>query len=493
MSKLREGGKPTLVGKTVEVPALHADGRELPIELSLTMWRNSENRPAGFGAIIRDLSEKKAAELERRQSLERVTYLARHDTLTGLANRAHFAELLDESLAGGAPAVLCIDLDRFKAVNDLFGHATGDQLLRAVAVRLKQASDSDCRPGRLGGDEFAVIVPGPDAARRAERLAREVINRLSQPFMLDGRAGHIGASIGIAVSPTDGVEASSLLHNADLALYRAKAQGRGRLCFFEAEMDRAARERRALEADLRTALLNDEIELHYQPLASIDAGRVSGFEVLARWYHPEHGVIAPAHFIPIAEECGVIVEIGLHILRRAMQEAAGWSPLLNIAVNLSPLQVVHSDFASDVEALLKETGLAPERLELEITEGLLLRDTERALMILARLRALGVRISMDDFGTGYSSLSYFRQFPFDKVKIDQSFVREMTESRQALAIVQAIIGLGRGLGMPVVAEGVETRAQLDSLQAEGCAEVQGFFVGPPQPIEDYRHLVASKN
>jgi diguanylate cyclase (GGDEF)-like protein/PAS domain S-box-containing protein len=428
---------------------------------------------------------------ERREAQKRVAYLAHHDTLTGLANRARFAELLTEELPG-EPAVLCIDLDRFKAINDLFGHETGDRLLQTVAEKLTELVGDGCKIGRLGGDEFAIVVPGPDAARAAEHVARLIVERLGEPSLVDGRFTHIGASVGIAVAGVDATDTPALLRSADLALYRAKGQGRGQYCFFEAEMDLAAKERRALEADLRVALRRGEIALHYQPLACLETGRVSGFEALARWQHPQRGAISPEVFIPIAEECGLIAELGSYILRRATREAAGWSPPLRVAVNLSPLQFTHGDLAGEVETILHEANLDPRRLELEITEGLLIRDADRALAILGRLKQLGIRIAMDDFGTGYSSLSYFRQFPFDKVKIDQSFVREMSTNRQALAVVQAVIGLGRGLGMPIVAEGVESEAQLEGLRAEGCTEVQGFFIGRPQPIENFEAIVIDR-
>ena len=610
LKRMAAGGRGAPIGQTIEVLALHAEGHEIPVELSLTMWPGPDGRPGGFGAIIRDLTAKKEAEreraeekafvdaviehlpvmlfvkdaatrryrmlnrvgeeltgmtrdaiigrsdielnlplaadytardsevlrsgesdvyestyerapgdhrllrtrrvampgrtgaaayligitedvTERREAQKRVAYLAHHDTLTGLANRARFAELLTEALPHG-PAVLCIDLDRFKAINDLFGHETGDRLLQTVGEKLTVLAGETCQIGRLGGDEFAIVVPGPDAPRTAENIARLIVEKLAEPSLVDGRFTHIGASIGIAVAGVDAVDTAALLRSADLALYRAKGQGRGQYCFFEAEMDLAAKERRALEADLRVALRRGEIKLHYQPLACLESGRVSGFEALARWEHPQRGFIAPDTFIPIAEECGLIAELGGYILRRAAREAASWSPPLRVAVNLSPLQFTHGDLAGEVEAILHETGLDPRRLELEITEGLLIRDADRALAILGRLKDLGIRIAMDDFGTGYSSLSYFRQFPFDKVKIDQSFVREMGTNRQALAVVQAVIGLGRGLGMPIVAEGVESEAQLEGLRAEGCTEVQGFFIGRPQPIENFEAVVIDR-
>ena len=610
MARVASGGNGALIGQTIEVAALHADGHEVPIELSLTVWLGPDGRPAGFGAIIRDLTAKKEAErqladekafvdaviehlplmlfvkdantrqyrvlnrageeitgmtredvigrsdidlqlhaaleytardtavlqsgesdvfeslyerapgderllrtrrvaipgrtgipayligitedvTERREAQKRVAYLAHHDTLTGLANRARFMEMLTEALPT-CPAVLCIDLDRFKAVNDLFGHETGDALLRTVAEKLTVLANGQCSIGRLGGDEFAVVVPGPDAPRFAAQLARQIIENLAHPKIVEGRFTHVGASVGIAVAGLDGADSSDLLRSADLALYRAKRQGKGQFCFFEAEMDLAAKERRELEADLRDALRAGQIELHYQPLADLETGQVTGFEALARWDHPQRGAIAPDLFIPIAEECGLIAELGSYVLHRAASQAAGWAPALRVAVNLSPLQFVQGDLEADVKAILDETGLDPCRLELEITEGLLIRDADRALSILEQLKDLGIRIAMDDFGTGYSSLSYFRQFPFDKVKIDQSFVREMGSNRQALAVVQAVIGLGRGLGMPVVAEGVETQAQLEGLRSEGCTEVQGFLVGRPQPIENFRSVVITR-
>ena len=420
---------------------------------------------------------------DEREANERLSYLAHHDPLTGLLNRTRFGEILQDCLAaGGLPAVVCLDLDRFKIVNDLYGHAAGDEVLVEAAQRI--VTVSGCAVARLGGDEFAILVPDSGTAGR---IARRTVDALALPFGIRDRGVGIGASAGVAIHQSDdGHDGDLVLRNADLALYRAKNDGRNRWCFFEPAMDDAARERRQVEADLRLALERGEIHVEYQPLADVVSGKVISFEALARWNHPRLGRITPAMFIPIAEESGIMPDLGRFILEAAAREAVSWSPELKVAVNLSPAQMETDGLVAEIADILERSGLAPERLEVEVTEGLLIKDTARGIRLLTDLRALGVSVAMDDFGTGYSSLNYFRTFPFDKVKIDQSFIRDMDDNPQSLAIVQAVIGLGRGLGMPVVAEGVETAEQLARLRAEGCDVVQGFHIGRPALIDTFK-------
>ncbi|MFY9293607.1 MAG: EAL domain-containing protein [Methylorubrum rhodinum] len=423
--------------------------------------------------------------------------LARLEPLTGLCNRAELHERLGASLAAakraGAPlAVLLLDLDRFKAVNDTLGHPVGDALLRKVAERLRNAARQEDVIARLGGDEFAFLQigrAGADQSRAAEALARRLVDLVGRTYVVDGQMLNVGASVGIALYPADGRGADDLLKHADLALYRAKADGRGTFRFFEPAMNAAVQARRSLEIDLRRALALKQFTLAFQPQISLETGAVSGFEALLRWHHPERGPISPAAFIPLAEEIGVIVSIGEWALRTACREAASWAQPASIAVNLSPVQFRGGKLVETVMLVLAQTGLDPARLELEITEGALIDDTDGVLSVLNGLRALGVRISMDDFGTGYSSLSYLQKFPFDKIKIDQSFVRGMAGSSECGAIVRAIARLGASLGMRTTAEGVETADQLDAIRAEGCSEVQGYLTGRPMPADQAAALL----
>ncbi len=465
-----------------------SSGGEIDVEVLLRRlsWRGEQRRVLA----VRDISERKEAQA-------RIAHLAFHDTLTGLPNRNVFTEHLERNVesaaAEGEPvAVLCIDLDGFKAVNDILGHPAGDELLVGVAHRLRSVLRGRELVARLGGDEFGIVQQGGSQPAGAGLLSERVLAALAEPFAIGDREARISASIGVAVYPTDAANPSDLIKNADMALYRAKAEGRGLARFYEAAMDEALRQRRQLEADLRLAVANTELKVHYQPLADLDSGAILGFEALLRWTHPLLGPISPEVFIRLAEESGVIIRLGEWVLREACREAASWNPPLKLSVNLSPLQFMHDDLVGLVRRVLADTGLDPARLDLEITEGLLIKDAPAALATLERLKALGVRISMDDFGTGYSSLSYFRMFPFDKVKIDRSFVADMIANPQARAIIRSVIGLGRGLGVPVVAEGVETPEQLEALRDEGCDQVQGYLIARPSPIGHFEGVVLAR-
>ncbi len=464
---------------------LRVAGRAVPIELRVRRIHGRNGEVTVIG--MRDLSERTAAEA-------RIRYLAHHDALTGLSNRTMLRERLDHALAvarrtGQMVAVICLDLDRFKGVNDALGHAAGDTLLREVGRRVLAAVRDTDTVARLGGDEFVVVLPMVTQSHSVETLAERLTLSLSETYELGGgQQAAISASSGIALFPQDGEDGESLLANADLALYRVKQDGRNGYAFFQAEMDAEAQTRRRLEQDLRAALARGQLTLAFQPQADLQTGEVSGFEALLRWHHPERGQIPPDVFIPIAEASGAIVPIGAWVLREACAEAARWAVPLRIAVNVSPAQFQLCDMARLVEDTLATTGLEASRLELEVTEGLLIREPDRTLDLLRRIRATGVRIAMDDFGTGYSSLSSLRAFPFDRIKVDRSFVRDLATSPEAAAIVRAVLGLANGLGMPVVAEGVEDDAQLDALRGTDCAEIQGYLIGRPLPIGNFLDL-----
>jgi diguanylate cyclase (GGDEF)-like protein/PAS domain S-box-containing protein len=423
---------------------------------------------------------------ERKQAEARIAHMAHHDDLTNLANRMMFNERLTEAIAhircnGESLAVHCIDLDHFKTVNDTLGHPIGDRLLRAVAERMKACLRDTDLIARLGGDEFSIVqwpITGPNDA---DMLAHQLIEVISRPYELDGQEIIIGASIGMALGPADGDTAETLLRNADMALYRAKGAGRGDAHFFEAEMDRQIQARRGLELDLRKALGNDELELYYQPLVNLETSEVCAFEALLRWHHPTRGAVPPNEFIPIAEDIGLIAALSHWVLRTACVEATKWPDTVKVAVNLSPVQFRSKGLVESVVAALAHSGLNPGRLELEITESVLLSETEANLATLHQLREIGARISLDDFGTGYSSLSYLRSFPFDKIKIDRSFVRDLGLRPDSMAIIRAIVGLGRSLNIATAVEGVETQEQLELLKAECCTEVQGFLFSSPVP------------
>jgi diguanylate cyclase (GGDEF)-like protein/PAS domain S-box-containing protein len=433
---------------------------------------------------------------DRRQTESRMAHMAYHDGLTDLPNRAAFLQALAQMIEAceGTDeefAVLSLDLDGLKEVNDVFGHAIGDKLLIEVARRI-QASARGGVVARLSGDEFGLIIDGKQPVA-GMLLAEKLAETLTTEFLIDGKTVRTGVTTGISVFPHNGADAASLLANAGAALFRAKAKSRGSISIYEPEMDQQIRDRRVLHQDLSVAIKNGELSLHYQPQATsrdaVAGGEVIGFEALARWLHPVRGFVPPGDFIPLAEESGLIVAMGEWILREACREAASWSKPLQVAVNLSPAQFMHGDVVNVVHSILLETGLAPGRLELEITEGVLIEDFDRGLALLRRLKALGVRISMDDFGSGYSSLSYLQAFPFDKIKIDRAFVINLGRNPQSAAIIRAVISLGHGLEMSIVAEGVETEEQLGFLADQGCDAVQGYFIGRPLPIAQYAAMV----
>jgi diguanylate cyclase (GGDEF)-like protein/PAS domain S-box-containing protein len=468
----------------IEAEMRHADGSTTPVELIM--------RPIDFAGkphqavAVRDLVARKKAE-------KHIRYLAHHDALTGLANRSSFNKKLDQEIEAATAnkqllAVLCLDLDRFKEVNDLFGHAAGDALLQTVAACMTGVLDRTQMAARLGGDEFAIIAPGlPDPAA-AGRIAENVLEALRTESKNSAQGSLVSTSIGISVYPEDATDRQTLLSHADTALYRAKTEGRGTYRFFEASMGAQVRDRRQLEHDLRHAISRRELKLVYQPQGNVRSGAIVGFEALLRWSHATRGEVSPSTFIPIAEESGSILQIGEWVLRTACREAATWSKPLSIAVNVSAVQLHNANFARLLHEVLLSTGLAPKRLEIEITETALIRDLNRALATLRQVKALGVRIAMDDFGTGYSSLSNLRAFPFDKIKIDGSFIKAVNANDQAATIVRAVLGLGRGLGLPVLAEGVETLGELKFLSDEACDEAQGYHLGRPAPIEEFQAL-----
>ncbi|TPG37497.1 EAL domain-containing protein [Roseomonas nepalensis] len=469
-------------GALEDATAVLAGG--IPVELR----RRPIETASGARTVValRDLRERIASET-------RMERLAHHDVLTGLANRTLLRQRLEEEIARGrlgGPgfAVLCLDLDRFKPVNDVYGHAAGDLLLQKVAERVGACLRHTDLCARTGGDEFVILLSLTDEPGRAQALAKRLLGALSQPFDLGFAEVTISLSAGVALFPEDGATAEEVLRAADIALYRAKECGRADVAFFHAGMDEEVRRRHALERDLREAVARGQMTLAWQPQADSATGSVRGFEALLRWQHPERGPVSPGVFIPIAEASGAILQIGAWVLRTAAAEAAGWANPLRVAVNVSALQIQQGDFPQLVRDVLAETGLDPARLEIEVTESLLITDTERTRRTLDALKSLGVQLSLDDFGTGYSSLSMLRNFPFDRVKMDRSFVSSLTESDNSAALVHGILGLSRGLGLPVVAEGVETEAQFRVLKAAQCAEIQGYLIGKPQPITSYDEL-----
>jgi diguanylate cyclase (GGDEF)-like protein/PAS domain S-box-containing protein len=460
-------------------------GRDRVVNSRKLLIRDGNGAPQYLVGVIEDVTE-------RITNQARISHLADHDALTDLPNRSAFNAELSERLeraqeASTSFAVLSLDLDRFKEVNDVFGHPVGDMLLRAAADRLAAEADG-AFVARVGGDEFTILMP--DDIRREDvlTLGERLVEAIGKEFEADDYLSHVGLSVGIAVYPHDGANAVALLANADSALYRAKREGRGRVRFFDSAMDRELRDGRLLQHDLRQALEQNQLLVYFQPQARMD-GEVIGFEALLRWNHPTRGFVPPDQFIPLAEENGLIVQIGEWVLREACCEAASWPRPLQVAVNLSPIQFQAGDLERSIHQILLETGLAPTRLEVEITEGVLIGDFARALNLLRRLKALGIRIAMDDFGTGYSSLSYLQSFPFDKIKIDRSFISNLEAAPQSAEIVRAVLSLAHALNIPVVAEGVETEAQRAFLEREACEEMQGYLVGRPELIERYLDLI----
>jgi diguanylate cyclase (GGDEF)-like protein len=471
------------LGKVTRFVFEMADGREVSVT-------NSPLTAGGWVSTHEDVTERRKAEAK-------IAYMAYHDALTELPNRPQLykqlGQMLESARRGAHVAVFCLDLDRFKDVNDEHGHPVGDLLLKAVADRLRQCIRDIDLAARLGGDEFAIVQAGSSQPIDATSLASRLIEVIGAPYELGGRQVAVELSIGIALAPGDGLDPEQLLKNADTALYRAKSDGRGLYRFFEPEMDARMQARRRIEIDLRKAIANAEFELFYQPLVDLLTENVTGFEALIRWHHPERGIVSPLDFIAVAEETGLIVPIGDWVLRQACAEAVTWPNHVKIAVNLSPIQFKNKALSLSVVSALAASGLAPHRLELEITESVLLQDGDATLAVLHELRGLGIRISMDDFGTGYSSLSYLRKFPFDKIKIDRSFIVDMSDHNDSLAIVRAVIAMGSGLGIATTAEGVETPEQFKRLKLEGCTEVQGYLFSPPRPAAEVKALLASIN
>jgi diguanylate cyclase (GGDEF)-like protein/PAS domain S-box-containing protein len=465
--------------------------RDLTLKLTIDgspRWWTLSAQPRGDGTmrgVATDVTAEKRAEA-------RVSYMAHYDGLTDLANRFLFNDTLQRTLNRmrheQKVAVLCLDLDQFKSVNDTLGHPVGDKLLCEVARRVESSVRELDLVARLGGDEFAVLITGIEGDTDIDACAQRIVATLSQPFVLDGMQVMTSTSIGIAVAATKGQDAATLMKQADLALYTAKANGRNRAAYFEAGMDEAARERRDLEMDLRAALVRNEFELHYQPLVNVVSGATVSYEALIRWNHPTRGVVMPNTFIPLAEETGLIVQLGEWVIRQATTEAANWPTHLRVSVNLSPAQMRSANLISTVINAVARAGIAPDRLELEITESVLMNDSDVNIATLHKLRDFGVRISLDDFGTGYSSLNYLRSFPFNKIKIDKCFVEDIENSEDCRAIIRAVTGLATSLGMVTTAEGVEHLDQLARLRTEGCTEVQGYLYSRPSRAEEFTDL-----
>jgi diguanylate cyclase (GGDEF)-like protein len=430
---------------------------------------------------------------ERRQAEERIVFMARHDALTKLPNRMQLAERIEQGITqlgrGSRFAILSLDLDNFKQVNDTLGHPVGDEVLCAVALRLQSCVREIDMVARFGGDEFTVFLQDVVQPEEVTALAIRIINVLSEPYEINTQRVTLGVSIGIAMAPDDGVTCDKLLKNADVALYRSKADGRGTWRFFEPEMDARLQNRRKLELDLRDALTNDEFNLFYQPIYDLRKDSVCGFEALLRWNHPVRGLVMPGEFISVMEEIGLITVVGEWVIKQACLEAMNWPDNLKIAVNVSPVQFKHGRLLQVVADALTASGLPADRLELEITESVLLTNKSGATETLHALRRLGVRISMDDFGTGYSSLSYLRSFPFDKIKIDQTFIRDLGTTGRSSSIIRAIIAICGSMGMVTTAEGVETEEQIAQLRLEGCDEVQGYFFSCPVPRQEIPRLI----
>jgi len=470
----------------VDLPLQPTTGEAIEVEAILRPL--DRGRPSALVAAIRDISERVAVEA-------RIRHLAHHDPLTDLPNRALFAERCREALLRAGRydeqiAILCLDLDRFKEVNDTHGHATGDQLLQAVAALLTETCRGSDTVARLGGDEFAILQLGGRQPDDAARLAERLVDRLTGMHQLGNAAVDVGTSIGIAVFPGDGDDVDSVLSKADMALYRAKSEGRGTFRVYEAGMDAKLQARRTMERQLAHAINHNGLCLHYQPQANANSGAIVGFEALVRWPHPERGLLPPAAFITLAEESGLIRPLGEWVLREACRQAITWPRHLRIGVNISPGQLARDDLTKLVRQVLAESGLEPRRLELEITETALVGDTDSVLAILQELKAIGVQITMDDFGTGYSSLSYLQRFRFDRIKVDRSFMASLRQRPETATIIGAIVGLSRSLDLPVIAEGVEDAAELEVLRGECCDEVQGYLIGRPMASDAVVRFIA---
>ena len=472
-SFVREGKAGSLVERLTDGRSISISHRPMP--------------DGGFVATFEDITERMLAEA-------RIRHLARHDALTGLLNRVAFYEKIETILGhlrrSETMAVLSLDLDHFKSVNDTLGHPIGDLLLQAAAERMRSCIRDEDIVARLGGDEFAIVQVPSEQPSSITSLATRLIEVIGAPYDLGGHQVVVGVSVGVTVAPGEGTEPDVLMKNADLALYRAKADGGGIYRFFEIGMDARMQARRILELDLRKAIVNGEFELFYQPILDVETGAITSCEALIRWNHPERGMIAPMDFIPVAEETGLIVPLGEWVVRQACAEAARWPKHVTVAVNLSPAQFKSRNLVPTVISALATSGLSAGRLELEITEMVLMQENEGAIAVLHQLRDLGIKIAMDDFGTGYSSLGYLRSFPFDRIKIDQSFIRDLPGKEDSLAIVRAVVGLSSSLGIKTTAEGVETKEQLASLTSEGCDEFQGFLFSQPRPAAEVERLLA---
>ncbi len=462
-------------------------GEERWWELSGAPMRDEQGRFTGFRGVGSDVTE-------RRKSSEKIAYMARYDTLTQLPNRLQVTEALGEALRYAVQwrtscALLMVDLDRFKSVNDSLGHMTGDKLLAQVSVRLQSVMGENQLCGRLGGEEFAIVIRDARTPGVVSGLARQVIDRLSEPYQVDHHTLYVGASVGSAEGPRDGANVEDMMRNADLALYRAKDMGGGEHCRFEPELHATAEERRQLEASLRKALARDEMVLHYQPVVDAHSESVVSFEALIRWNSAEHGFVSPGKFIPLAEDTRLIVPIGQWVMRKACEEARNWPDHVKVNVNVSPEQLLEPGFHEEVVQALAASGLRPDRLEVEVTESIFLRDASVARNALEQVMALGCSVALDDFGTGYSSLGYLRKLRFSTIKVDRTFVQGAgQDSAESLAIINAVVAMARSLKMTTTAEGVETAEEAELIRNLGCDKIQGFYFGRPMPAEDARNL-----
>ena len=499
----------TLSDTELPVIMVTAKSQSEDVAESLALGANDYvTKPVDFvvalARINAQLGRKRIAESERaaKREIERqaadLHHLAYHDALTGLLNRAAFRDLVSEALndptlAAAEPTVLFMDLDRFKAVNDVHGHEIGDKLLSKMAARLSEVAGDAATVARLGGDEFAIFLFEGATSGAGMDLAQRIVTAAGEPVHIDGQPFQVGASCGVARASDCDHRLESMLKGADLAMYRAKLAGRGRPVLFEEQMLREQHERNALEVDLRQAIQDDALKVHYQPLVNTETDRITAFEALVRWPHPERGVLEPDDFIPLAEETGLIIPLGRAVLRHACVEAAGWPEDIRIAVNLSPLQFRDPELLGHIRDVLAATGLDPKRLELEVTESALLDAGKQNFEIMRAIRALGVRVSMDDFGTGYSSLSYIQNFEFDKIKIDQRFIRDLRNGQNGAAIIKAIIDLGVSVGIETTAEGIETDEELDAVRAYGCVEMQGFLFSRPMDSAAARAFIEERS